>query len=104
MITSIYSLSHVYGAELILIFWFVCAAAYCGGCLFIKENRNHIKTILLGLLTAEILIDLAWAIIYYDNGFYVNHGIGAAYGLLLCPCLLIMAALVVTQKNHFSKR
>ena len=99
MITSIYSFSHVHGAELMLIFWLVCAAAYCGGSLFIKANRNHIKTILLGLLTAEILIDLAWALIYYDKGSYVNYGIGAAYGLLLWPCLLMMTALVVTQIN-----
>ncbi len=99
MITSIYSLSHVHGAELMLIYWFVCAVVYYCGCLFIKENRNHIKTILLGLLDDEIFIDFAWALIYYDQGLYVNHGIGAAYGLLLWPCLLMMTALVVTLIN-----
>ena len=103
MITSMISLSYVYGAELMLILWFVCALVYVIGCLMIKANRNHIKSILLGLFCAEILIDITWAILYYDHGSYVNHGIGAAYGLLLWPCLLIMTALVITLKNQTKK-
>ena len=104
MITSIYSFSHVHGAELMLIFWFVCALVYVFGCLMVKVNRNHIKSILLCLLCAEILIDITWAFIYYDQGSYINHGIGAAYALLIWPCLLMMTALLITLKNQAQKK
>ena len=104
MITSMISLSYVYGAELMLILWFVCALVYVIGCLMIKANRNHIKSILLCLLCAEILIDITWAFIYYDQGSYINHGIGAAYALLIWPFLLMMTALLITLKNQAQKK
>lgn len=101
MVTAIYSLSQVHGAELWLLFWFVCVVAYLGVCMLIKQNRTKrgIKNVLIGLLIAEVIIDLAWAIIYYHNGTYLNYGIGAVYGLILWVPVLLVTLFVVTQKN-----
>ena len=101
MVTAIYSLSQVHGAELWLLFWFICAAAYFGICMLINQNRTKrgIKNVLIGLLIAEVIIDLAWAIIYYHNGTYLNYGIGAVYGLILWVPVLLVTIFVVTHKN-----
>ena len=101
MVTAIYSLSQVHGAELWLLFWFVCVVAYLGVCMLIKQNRTKrgIKNVLIGLLIAEVIIDLAWAIIYYHNGTYLNYGIGAVYGLILWVPVLLVTLFVVTHKN-----
>lgn len=101
MVTAIYSLSQVYGAELWLLFWFVCAAIYLGICFLIKDNRTKkgIKNVLIGLLVSEVIIDLVWAIIYYHNGTYLNYGIGAVYGLLLWIPILTVTLDIITLKN-----
>ena len=81
MITAIYSLSQVHGAEWWLLFWLICAAAYVGISFLIKHNRTKrgIKTALIGLLIAEVLMDLVWAVIYYHKGTYTNYGIGTGF-------------------------
>lgn len=101
MITAIYSLSQVHGAELWLLFWFICILAYFGICMLKKQNRtkNGVKNTLIGLLIAEVIIDFVWAIIYYYNGTYINYGIGAIYGLILWILLLFITFLIVTRKN-----
>ena len=101
MITAIYSLSEVHGAELWLLFWFICVAAYFGFGFLIKCNRTKkgIKNVLIGLLIAEVLIDLLWAVIYYHNGTYLNYGIGAVYGLLGWIPVLVVTLIIVTLKN-----
>lgn len=101
MVTAMYSLSQVYGAELWLLFWLACVAIYLGIGFFIKENRtgNGFKRVWIGLLIAEVLIDLLWARIYYSNGTYRNYGIGAMYGLLLWIPLLAATLAIVTVKN-----
>lgn len=102
MVTAIYSLSFVHGAELWLLFWFICLIAYVCACCLIKANRTKkgLKTTFIGLLIAEVVIDLAWAIIYYHNGTYLNYGIGAVYGLVLWIPVLIITAIVVTKINQ----
>lgn len=40
MITALYSLGQVHGAELWLLFWLLCAIAYAGGC----RSTGHITT------------------------------------------------------------
>lgn len=102
MVTAIYSLSNVHGAELWLLFWFLGFVAYLGICYAIKSNRtkNGIKIMLIGLLIAEVVIDLTWAIIYYHNGSYINYGIGAVYGLIMWIPVLIITAIIVTRKNR----
>ena len=106
MVTAIYSLSQVHGAELWLLFWLVCVAVYLGIGFLIKDNRtkNGAKNVLIGLLIAEVIIDLMCAIIYYHNGTYLNYGIGAVYGLLLWVPFLAVTLVAVTVKNKKADR
>lgn len=102
MVTAIYSLSQVHGAELWLLFWLACVVLYLGIGLLIRSNRTKkgIKNLFLGLLIAEVIIDLIWAIIYYHNGTYFNYGIGAVYGILLWVPILTVTLIFVTIKNR----
>ena len=106
MVTAIYSLSQVHGAELWLVFWLVCVVAYLGISFIIRYNRTKkgIKNVFIGLLVAEVIIDLAWAIIYYHNGTYLNYGIGAVYGLLLWVPVLAVTLVIITAKNRKADR
>ena len=101
MVTAIYSLTFVHGAELWLLFWGICVVVYLCIALLIKQNRTKkgFKNILIGLLIAEVITDLIWAIIYYHNGTYMNYGIGAVYGLLLWIPILVGTLIIVTIKN-----
>ena len=101
MVTAIYSLTFVHGAELWLLFWGICVAVYLCIALLIKQNRTKkgFKNILIGLLIAEVITDLIWAIMYYHNGTYLNYGIGAVYGLLLWIPVLVVTLIIVTIKN-----
>lgn len=106
MLTAIYSLSQVCGAELWLLFWFVCVVIYLSISLLITYNRTKkgIKNILLGLLIAEVIIDLMWARIYYPNGTYFNYGIGAVYGLLVWIPILVVTLVMITAQNRKAER
>ena len=97
MVTAIYSLSQVHGAELWLLFWLVCLVAYLILCFAIKSNRTKQgrKNVFIGLLIAEVVVDFIWAIIYYRNGVYINYGIGAVYGMFIWIPALIIAAIIV---------
>ena len=101
MVTAIYSLSHVHGAELWLLFWLLCLIGYLGICLAFKSNRTKagIKNTFIGLLIAEVVVDLVWALIYYHNGVYINYGIGTVYGMFMWIPALIITAIIVTSKN-----
>ena len=101
MVTAIYSLTFVHGAELWLLFWGICVIIYLAIGLLIKQNRTQkgIKNMLFGLLIAEVITDLIWVIIYYHNGTYMNYGIGAVYGLLLWIPILVVTLIIVTIKN-----
>ena len=101
MLTAIYSLEHVYGADVWVAFISVCAVLYLGGCSFFHRNRRKrgIRTVLLGLLAAEVICDGVWAVCYYPGGEYCNYGIGSAYGLLLWPGLLCLAGFTATMIN-----
>ena len=101
MVTAIYSLTFVHGAELWLLFWGICVVVYLCIALLIKQNRTKkgFKNILIGLLIAEVITDLIWAIMYYHNGTYLNYGIGAVYGLLLWIPVLVVTLIIATIKN-----
>ena len=106
MVTAIYSLTFVHGAELWLLFWGICVVVYLCIALLIKQNRTKkgFKNILIGLLIAEVITDLIWAIMYYHNGTYLNYGIGAVYGLLLWIPVLVVTLIIVTIKNGKNKK
>ena len=104
MVTAIYSLSQVHGAELWLLFWFICLIAYLILCFAIKCNRTKQgrKNVFIGLLVAEVVVDLIWAIVYYRNGVYINYGIGAVYGMFMWVPALIITAIIVSNKNKMN--
>lgn len=101
MITAIISTAYVHDAEIWLIGWLVCALLYFAVLILPKKNKtkNGIKNLLFYFLLAEILVDLVWALIYYNKSGYVNHGIGAAYGLLLWPVALVISGIFATKLN-----
>lgn len=102
MVTAIYSLTYVHGAEIWLLLWLLGVIGYLGICLMIKPNRtkNGLRITMIGLLIAEVIVDLIWAIVYYHNGTYLNYGVGAVYGIVFSwiPALII-TAVIVTGKN-----
>ena len=75
--------------------------AYGAICLSIRANRTRtgVRNVVIGLLVAEGVVDLLWAILYYHNGVYANYGIGAVYGLFTWIPALLVAAIVVTVRN-----
>jgi len=101
MITAIYSLANVHGAELWLVGWVLCTLLYVGLCMLLSCNRRkpYRTTVWVGLLAAEVANDLLWALIYYPNGSYINYGVGAVYGLFLWPFILFIAGIIVTTRN-----
>jgi hypothetical protein len=101
MITAIISTAYVNSAEMWLIGWFTCSLIYFAVLLLSKRNRTKdgIKDILLCFLSAEFIVDLVWALIYYDSSGYVNHGIGAVYWLLLWPVALAACGVFAAKLN-----
>lgn len=59
---------------------------------------------LVGLMIAEVINDLIWAIIYYHNGTYLDYGIGAVYGLPLWILILTVTLIVFTAKSRNFQR
>lgn len=102
MATALYSISHVHGAEVLAVFLLLGAGGYYGCCMLIKRNRTRRgrRNVLLGLLAAEVVMDLLWALIYYHNGTYHNYGIGAVFGFLLWIPALVVAGIAATYGNR----
>lgn len=104
MITAVISSSFVTGTKMWIIGWLVCTLVYFIVLLLPRSNRtkNGIKNILLTFLIAGFLVDLVWALIYYDKSGYVNHGIGAIYVLLLWPAALVASGIAASVLNRKS--
>lgn len=103
MVTAIISLGQVHGAEAWIVGWVVCLIAYFAILLPMKANRGSSKNVFFWFLIAEIVTDLCWALVYYENSVYLNYGIGAVYGLLLWPVALIAAGIIATMQNKKAK-
>lgn len=103
MITALFSLGQVHGAELWIVGWLLCCVLYFSLQLPLKANRGRAKNLLFWFLIAEVLTDLGWALVYYRQPGYVNYGIGAVYGLLLWPLALIAAGTIATMQNKREK-
>lgn len=101
MITAIYSLSHIYGAEIWIAFWLICFFLYAAICLLIPYNRSKrgIKTVLLHAFIAAVSVDLIWMLVYYPGGSYINYGIGAVCGWSVWIVALVIAGVTAAQKN-----
>ncbi len=101
MITAIVSLGQVRGAEIWLVGWLVCMAAYFAILLLWKCNRTRqgVKNLIFWFLAVEFITDLAWALVYYGNPGYINYGVAAVYGLLLWPVALLLGGVVALAQN-----
>ena len=101
MITSIYSLGKVVGAELMVAGVALCILLYLAVCFLFPHNRTGqgVKTVLLALLGAEAVCDVIWFLMYFPGGDYHNYGIGGVMGVFLWPMLLCLAGAVAAAVN-----
>lgn len=103
MLVALYSVQHVYGADVWLIAAVGCAAAYLVLCGLFRRNRSRrgIAAVVLGLLAAEMICDWVWASAFYPGGEYRNYGLGGSYMLVLIwPGLLLLTGWIVTWINR----
>lgn len=93
MLTAVYALGRIVGAELMLAGWSVCAIVYLACGLYRRrgQGRRGRKLLLLGLLAAEALVDLFCALVFFPGGEYCNWGVGGAAVVLLWPLALAAA-------------
>lgn len=84
-----------------LIGFALCVMVYLAVCGVFPCNRTRHggKRILLALMTAGILCDALWFLMYFPGGEYQNYGIGGSFGVLLCPVLFFAAGVLVTAWN-----
>lgn len=102
MITMLISLGYVTGADVGLLGWVLCAVAYFALCMVFAPNRTKpgFHRIWDYFLVTELLVDLAWCMMYYFPDGYRNYGLGGILGVALWPAALLIVGLVATSKNQ----
>lgn len=102
MITMLISLGYVTGADAGLLGWVLCAMAYFAVCMAFSANRTRTGAhrVWDWFLVSELLVDLAWCLMYYFPDGYRNMGLGGIAGVLLWPAFLLVAGAMVTAKNQ----
>ena len=98
MITAIRSLGQVQGAWVWLAGWAACAVLYFALLLLPKKHRGKAGSAFLWFLAAELVTDLAWALLYYDGSRYGNGGLQSAGWLLLWPAALTAAGWLAVRR------
>ena len=93
-------LDGIVGMEISLLCYAVCTAAYFLFCFLFKANRTGKKRVLLGWVICEIFCDILWYLIFYQDGNYVNHGIGGAAALFLLPLVYFSAGIILSLINY----
>lgn len=75
MITAIFTLSQVRGAELWLLFWCISLVAYIGIGYRLKSNhiKQGIKNLSIGLLIAEVANDLWFVFMGCPFGYHFDN-------------------------------
>lgn len=99
MIYSFYALGAIGGMEPWILFWAACLALYLAIFLFLNRTKKGRKNVLIGLLLAEIVFDLVWAVIYSFNKVFIEFGVGITYGLFMWGALLLAAGVAATVKT-----
>lgn len=100
MLTMLYMLlDGISGMEISLLGYAVCVAVYFLICFLFRSNRAGKGIVFLSWLICELLCDVLWYLIFYQNGNYVNYGIGGTTVLFLLPGTLFVAAVSVTVIN-----
>ena len=101
MISGLYAIGRVVGAEILMAGFGICAVLYGLCCFLIRENRGKKsrRRVLLGFLIAAVACDLLWFLFYFPGGEYRNYGLGGVFAVFLWPCLLLLAGAIVTAYN-----
>ena len=92
MLTALYSVGSVAGADLWMKVVLLTSLAYFLICFSFRRSRSGrgVLTVLMGWLLTELLCDMVWL-----GGAYRNGGLGSAVALLLWPVLLCLASGIV---------
>lgn len=102
MITGLYALGRVVGADWLIMGFLVCALIYLSLCCMFEQNRKKagLNRVLIFLFATASFCDLIWYFLYFPGGEYVNRGIGSVVGALIWPGLLFLSGIVVTLINE----
>jgi len=97
MITMFFFVGQSTGTGFVIPFFFICTAVYAGLFLCFKQTRTGagIKNLLLSLLLSNLVCELFWYNLYFEDGSYVNPGMAGLYYLLLWPLILTLAGSVL---------
>lgn len=101
MITCLYGIGRFNGAVILATIYGVVLLACIGIGLLFRCNREKAgkKRLLLGILAAEGIMDTLLFLILFPNGSYRNYGVGASYGAMLYPLLLLTVTGLITAWN-----
>ena len=102
VVTAIFAIGRVYGAELTLIIFGACLLMCMGiGMLFrCNRSRQGFKRFLVMIGAAGLCCDSLLFLLLFPGGEYRNYGIGGAYAVLLYPVALCLAAALATAWNQ----
>lgn len=93
MLIAMTFMTQVVGGDLLLAVWGGCTAVYLACGLLRRERRGKkgLHQLLIGLLVAEVLIDVFCFSVFFPGGEYHNWGVGGMYVVLLWPASLLTA-------------
>ena len=88
MLTALYSVGSVAGADLWMKVVLLTSLAYFLICFSFRRSRSGrgVLTVLMGWLLTELLCDMVWLAWFWPGGAYRNGGLGSAVALLLWAC------------------
>ena len=97
MLTALYSVGSVAGADLWMKVVLLTSLAYFLICFSFRRSRSGrgVLTVLMEWLLTELLCDMVWLAWFWPGGAYRNDGLGSAVALLLWPVLLCLASGIV---------
>ena len=102
MLTGMYGIGRFSGAEVVLLANGLWLMLCVGGSFLFRCNRTPggRRRLLWGIFLAAAFCDavMFWAL--FPHGNYVNHGIGAAWGMLVYPAVVFAAAALLTAWNR----
>ncbi|MBS6532972.1 MAG: hypothetical protein KH338_04975 [Oscillospiraceae bacterium] len=97
MLTALYSVGSVVGADLWMKGVLLTSLAYFLICVSFRRSRSGrgVLAVLMGWLLTELLCDVVWLAEFWPGGMYHNGGLESAVVLLLWPVLLCLAGGIV---------
>ena len=83
MLTALYSVGSVAGADLWMKVVLLTSLAYFLICFSFRRSRSGrgVLTVLMGWLLTELLCDMVWLAWFWPGGAYRNGGLGSAVDL-----------------------